>query len=313
MLSCSRPICLVVLLVAAAGALCVAQSPSPPETSAFFRSGTDLVSLDVSIERQAGHVVPPLTADEFLVLEDNIPQKLTFFFAEGGLPLEIALLIDHSQSMAGEPLDRAKTAAAAFLHTLKPDDLVEILAFNDVTTRVYPLGDDRAVAERSTADLSARGTTGLYDAVLVGLRDLERARRDQTRYQAAIVILSDGEDTVSRERFEDVLEDARRSSVAIDVISLRTDKRDHAMPPLHELTQLASDTGGQSVAVHRLADLVPIYEGIGADLRHQYQLGFVSSSTARDGRWRRLSVRVANPDVVVRTRAGYYAPYSGLK
>jgi Ca-activated chloride channel homolog len=287
----------------------MAQSGSIREAPAspVFRSRTDLVALDVSVQHQAGQAVPVLTADEFLVLEDNIPQKLTVFSAGGRLPLAVILLIDQSQSMDGERLDRAKAAAAALLHILGPDDLVEILAFNDDTIRLYPLGSDHSAAERATTGLTPGGATALYDALLVGLRDLQQALRGRTDYQKAIVILSDGEDTASREMFEDVLEDARRTDVAIDAVSLRTDKRDHSLPPVHELTQLATDTGGRAVAVHRLADLVPVYEDIGAELRHQYRLGYVSSSTINDGRWRRISVRIANRDVVARTRAGYYA------
>jgi Ca-activated chloride channel homolog len=310
MLPCSRPTCLVFsLFITVVGALGAAQSSATPEApSTVFRSRTDLVALDVSVEDQAGEFVAPLTADQFLVLEDNVPQKVTIFSAEGRMPLAVALLVDHSQSMEGERLDHAKAAAGAFLRALEPADLVEVLAFNEASNRLYPLGTDHAAAEESIADLSASGATGLYDAVLVGLRDLERAQRDRSvDFRQVLVILSDGEDTASHDAFEDVLGDARRSRVAIDVISLRTDSHDRWLAPARELAQLAFDTGGQAVAVRRLADLASIYEGIAAELRHQYRLGYVSSSTIDDGRWRRISVRTANKDLVVRTRAGYYA------
>jgi Ca-activated chloride channel family protein len=311
MFSSARPVCLAFIwIVTVAVALCVAQSPATPAARgpAVFQSQTDLVALDVSVENQAGNFVPPLTASDFLVFEENVPQHVTVFSPEGRLPLAIALLLDHSQSMEGERLDRAKAAAAAFLRILEPDDLVEILAFSGDTARLYPLGPDRAAAQQATIDLQAQGGTALYDAVLVGLRDLERAGRGRTDYQKAVVILSDGEDTTSRESFEDVSEDARRATVAIDAISLRTDKHNRTLPPVHELTELASDTGGRAVAVRRLTDLQSVYEGIAAELQHQYRLGYVSTSTLRDGRWRRISVRTTNKDLVVRTRAGYYAP-----
>jgi VWFA-related protein len=311
MSSCSRPTCFVsILLITVAGALCVAQSPVIPKaTSAVFRSRADLVALDVFVENQGGQVVPPLTASEFLVLEDNVPQQVTVFSDAGRLPLAVALLLDHSQSMDGERLERAKAAAAAFLRTLAPDDLVEILAFNGSSDRLCPLGADHAAAEQSLVDLSASGTTGLYDAILVGLRDLEHAQRDRpVDFLKAIVIFSDGDDTASHMAFDDVLDNARRSNVAIHVISLRTDEHDRWLAPSHGLAQLAFETGGQAVAVHRLADLASIYEGIAAELRHQYRLGYVSSSTVTDGRWRRVSVRTTNKDLVARTRAGYYAP-----
>jgi Ca-activated chloride channel family protein len=308
----SRSVCLAVSwVVTPAVVLCVARSPAAPAAPAqVFHSRTDLVALDVSVQSQAGEFVPPLTVSDFLVLEDNVPQQVTVFSPEGRLPLAVALLVDHSQSMDGERLDRAKAAAVSFLRSLEPNDLVEILAFNDSTTRLYPLGSDHAAAQRATLELQAQGATSLYDALLVGLRDLERAERERTDYQKTIVILSDGEDTMSRESFEDVIEDARRASVAIDAISLRTDKHDRALPPVHELIQLASDTGGRAVAVRRITDLESVYEGIAAELRHQYRIGYVSTSTVRDGQWRRISVRTTKKDLVVRTRAGYYAPRS---
>src|SRR5689334_18736590 len=128
----SRSTCLLTaLLTITSGALCFAQTHTPDASSTVFRTRTDLVSLDVSVESSTGEAVPSLTQDDFLVVDENAPQTLTFFTSAGRLPIAVALLVDHSQSMAGERLDRAKTAATAFLRRLEPDDLVEVLAFND--------------------------------------------------------------------------------------------------------------------------------------------------------------------------------------
>jgi VWFA-related protein len=280
------------------------------QASATFGSRTDLVALDVSVESQSGEPVPALDAGQFVVLEDNVPQDITFFAPEGRLPLAGVLLVDHSQSMAGERLARAKAATSAFLRTLEPDDRVEILAFDEEVTRLYPLGGDHAAADRSIRDLTAGRATALYDALLVGLRDLEQdaRRRAAGDCQHAIVVLSDGDDTKSRETFEDLSDDARRSSVAIDTISLRSDEHHRSLPPAHELIQLAVDTGGEAVAVRRVSDLASVYEQIASALRGRYRLGYVSSSGAQDGRWHRISVRVPEMDVIARTRTGYYAP-----
>jgi VWFA-related protein len=289
-------------------------SPARPaarslQSSATFRSRTDLVALDVSVEGQSGEPVPPLDASQFVVLEDTVPQDITFFAPEGRLPLAVVLLVDHSQSMAGERLARAKAATSAFLRTLQPDDRVEILAFDEEVTRLYPLGRDHGAADRSIRDLSAGRSTALYDALLVGLRDLEQdARSRASDCQHAIVVLSDGDDTKSRETFEDVSDDARRSSVAIDTISLRSDDHHRSLPPAHELIQLAIDTGGEAIAVRRVSDLAKVYEQISSALRQRYRLGYVSSSAAQDGRWHRISVRIPEMNVIARTRTGYYAP-----
>jgi VWFA-related protein len=279
------------------------------QSSATFRSRTDLVALDVSVEGPSGEPVRPLDASQFVVLEDDVPQDITFFAPEGRLPLAVVLLVDHSQSMAGERLARAKTATSAFLRTLEPDDRVEILAFDEAVTRLYPLGEDHAAADQSIRDLSAGRSTALYDALLVGLRDLEQDARSRAGdCQHAIVVLSDGDDTKSRETFEDVSDDARRSSVAIDTISLRSDDHNRSLPPAHELIQLAIDTGGEAIAVRRVSDLASVYEQISSALRQRYRLGYVSSSAVQDGRWHRISIRIPEMNVIARTRTGYYAP-----
>ena len=315
----------VIAILGAVASLCAAQSPETPMLhrplagtwaaslrnpdlpSPQFRSATDLVALDVCVKNRAGQFVPAMTVQDFLVLEDNVPQKLSFFASDQRTPLAVVLLIDRSASITGEELDRAKDAAAAFVRTLRPGDLVEVVVFNERASRLFPLGADHAAAEASiNEDLAPLGMTALYEAVLVGLRDLERARSKD--YQTAIVVLTDGEDTSSLPTFDDVLENSRRSGVMVYAISLRADERGRYLPPVHGLAQLAFETGGQAVGVRTLMDLVPIYEQIGAELRHLYRLGYVSSSKMSDRRWRSISVRAAKKDVVVRTRSGYYAP-----
>lgn len=286
------------------------QEPTPR-----FRTDVEVVAVDVCVKGRDGRFIPGLNADDFLILEHNVQQKVTFFSPEERVPLAVVLLIDRSHSMHGAKIERAKAAAAAFLRTLRPDDLVEVVAFNERANRLFPLAVDHEAAEGVLAGVTARGLTGLFEAVLVGLRDLERAQRSRTvEYRNAIVLLSDGEDTSSLVEFDDVLEDVRRSGTLVYAISLRTDKQDRWLAPLRELSRLAFDSGGLAVAVRTLAGLVPTYEEIATDVRHLYRLGYVPSPSARDGRWHPISVRVPGKDVRVRARAGYYAarPAQGL-
>lgn len=284
------------------------QESQPPR----FRTGIEVVAVDVCVKGRNGQFVPGLSADDFLVLENNAPQKVAFFSAEERVPLAVVLLIDRSQSMRGSKLDRAKAAAGAFLRTLRPDDLVEAIAFNDRASRLFSLSPlwrvERDSMSEAIADLSASGTTGLYEAVTVGLRDLARAQGDRaTDYRSAIVVLSDGEDTSSTIEFDDVLEGIRRSGVLVYAISLRTDQHDRWLAPLRELAQFAYDSGGQAVAVRTLESLAPVYQEIGTELRHLYRLAYTPSPSVQDGRWHPISVRVPGKDVRVRARAGYYA------
>ena len=294
--------------------------PRSLESLPRFRAAVDVVAVDVCVKGRNGQFLPGLSADDFLILDGNTPQSVAFFSAEERVPLAVVLLIDRSASMSGPKLKRAKEAAAAFLRTLRPDDLVEVIAFNDHTSRLFSLwplwkveGD---LMSQAISDLSASGRTALYEAVTVGLRDLARAQRDATEdSRAAIVVLSDGEDTSSIIGFDDVLEDVRRSGVLVYAISVRTGKNSRWLAPLRELAQFAYDSGGQAVAVRSLASLVPVYEEIGTELRHLYRLGYVPAPMSQDGRWHSISVRVPGKDVRVRARSGYYAPrpphYSG--
>jgi VWFA-related protein len=286
-------------------------SDAKKQDGRVFRGRTDLVALDVAVKDKSGRPVESLIADDFLVIEDNVPQRLQFFSPPGGVPLAVVLLVDYSQSMAGEPLACAKRAVAAFLNTLGAEDLVQVLAFNDVPVRIYPMGPGGPAAAEAVEQLEAKGTTRLYDSIVVAQRDLDRAvRHSAQQYQKAIVILSDGEDTRSSQTFDDVLDDARRSTTAVSAISIRTDEHGRWLPPPYEITQLTMDTGGQTVTIRHLSDLTAAYQDIQADLRQQYRLGYVSSSSDNDGRWRRVSVRVRDANLVARTRSGYYAPWA---
>jgi Ca-activated chloride channel family protein len=292
-----------------AAPIAFAQSHDNRGPQTVYRSGIDLVSLDVCVRSRDGRFVPALAPGDFLVLENDKPQRLAFFLPQDRVPLSVMLVLDRSASMAGERLERARQAAIAFVKQLRPEDRIGVMAFNELAERRLPLTSDRAAAERAIAGVTAEGQTGLFEAVLVGLRELERDRRERAGdARDVLLVLTDGEDTSSRPTFEHVLEDVRRSGVLVYGISLRTDARDRCLAPSRELLQFAHDTGGRAVAVQDLANLTPVYEEIAIELRSLYRIGYVPRDAGPDGGWRRVSVRVAGGDVVARTRSGYYAP-----
>ena len=294
---------LIAIVALAVTTAVLAQTPSGPR----FRSGVDLVALDVCVRDRTGGFLPALTASDFLVLEDRVPQPITFFSSEGQVPLTAVVLIDRSNSMIGTKIERAKAAALTFLQHLGPQDVAQIMTFDGNVQRIVPFGTDLAAATTLIEPLGAEGMTALFDAMIVGLRELQVARRasDGPRRQA-LIVLSDGEDSASRLTFEDVNEEAQRAGVLIYSISIRMDERDRSMPPLHEFAQLANDSGGRVVTVHDLTMLDAVYADIAAELRHMYRLAYLPTSK-NDGRWRPVSVRVPGRDVRARTRSGYYA------
>ena len=280
-----------------------AQDPSAPR----FRSGIDLVALDVCVTDREGRPLSSLDATDFLVLEDRVPQRLTFFSAEGAIPLTAVVLIDRSSSMHGPKLERAKAAAVTFLQHLRSEDTAEVIAFNQHAERVVPFGTALAAAAGLVNAIEADGQTAMFESLLVAVRDLQARRRaDGAPHREALVVLSDGEDTASHLVFEDVLEDVQRAGVIMYGVSLRTDERDRALPPLREFAQLARDSGGRATAVRDVTILDAVYADIAAELRRMYRLAYVPAAPG-DGRWRPVTVRVLNPDARVRTRTGYYS------
>jgi Ca-activated chloride channel homolog len=171
---------------------------------------------------------------------------------------------------------------------------------------------DHAALDRAIEATHAEGTTALYTALYVSLRELraQQAQGGEAR-RRAIVVLTDGEDTVSSVAEDQVVELARRTDVTVYAISLRSASRsliarDQAA---HFLATLARDTGGEVQFPRALSDLDGIYGRIADELRTQYTLGYVSANPSRDGGWRHISVVTpARHDLFIRYRLGYYAP-----
>ena len=285
----------------------------------WFKTGVDLVSLDICVRDASGRFVPDLSADDFLVLEDGKPQQVAFLVPSSAVPLTAVLMIDISQSMHGEKLKRALEAARQFAELLGPDDRLEILAFNRRATRVHAFDDNPAhvptalsssigATLTSSSDV-ATGSTALYDALLVATNEVMRARRAPLpESREVIVLLSDGEDTSSRVGFEEVLPVLRRSGALVYSVSLRATDRGNWLGANWPMLAIARDTGARALGVPRLDALPELYREIDTEVRHLYRIAYVSNNDHRDGQWRTISVRVPSRDTRIRTRSGYYAP-----
>lgn len=282
-----------------------------------FRSGVDLVSLDLCVREPSGRFVPNLSAEDFVVLEDGKPQRTTFLVPSDAVPLRAVLLIDVSSSMYGDKLRRAIEAAGQFAQLLEPNDRLAVLAFNRRARLVHGFGEHQAdVGSALTSAIGAMlasrdvmmESTALYDALLVADSELARVRSGaQPDTREVIVLLSDGEDTSSRSDFEEVLPVLRRSGAMVYSVSLRTDARGQWLGATWPLLALARDTGARALASPGPHALPALYEDILTEVRHLYRLAYVSDDARADGRWRTVSVRVPSRDVHVRTRTGYYA------
>jgi Ca-activated chloride channel family protein len=272
-----------------------------------FRVTVDLISLNVTVTDTRNRFVTELLQNDFSVYEDGIGQEIAVFSRED-LPIRMVLLMDTSASM-DEKMGFAQEAAVNFVRTMKDDDLTEVVEFGSKANVLQPFTADHDVLTRAIRMTQAGGTTSLYNALYIALKNLSRRREDIRRQ--AIVVLSDGEDTSSLVSFEQVMELAKDTDVIIYTISLRRPnaRRGRAFSEAEfVLKKLAEETGGQWFFPGQIAELDSVYERIATELKSQYNIGYISNNPRRDGSWRRVVVQTSYPDFVVRTKLGYYAP-----
>ena len=283
--------------------------------NAPFRAGIDLVVLSVTATGPGGKYVTDLTAEDFTVLEDGKPQKVALF-ERASSPLAVSLLIDSSTSMIRE-LPLAQKAASDFVTRLRPDDLAQVVDFDRSVQVLQPFTSDRAALERAIYRVAARGSTSMYNAIYIALRELgtlTKPAAGQVR-RDVIVVLSDGEDTSSLVTYDHVLDGAKRSQSVIYAIGLgfvSAPTRRESVHPDFALRTLAQETGGRLFLARDGTTLSGVYNEIADELASQYVIGYTSTNPQRSG-WRRVSVRVARPSTQARTRAGYFASGSAVR
>jgi Ca-activated chloride channel family protein len=278
-----------------------------------FRAGVELVSLNVTVTDSTSRYVTDLTQDDFSVFEDGVKQEVTFF-TRTNLPIALALLLDTSASMENK-LPIAQEAAVGFAKRLRPQDLAEVIDFDSRVVVLQPFTNTLPLLDQAIRKTSAGGSTSLYNAVYIALKDLKKvvAKNVDEIRREAIVLLSDGEDTSSLLPFEEVLDLAKRSETAIYSIGLRSNEGPSAASKGFKeaefvMRQLSQETGGRAFFPNQASDLGGVYGQISDELSSQYTVGYTSHNPKRDGEWRRVVVRVNRPNVSARTKQGYFAP-----
>jgi Ca-activated chloride channel family protein len=224
-------------------------------------------------------------------------------------------MIDTSASME-EKLSTAQAAAIRFTRTLRPQDLAQIVQFNDRSTTLQPFTNDLAALEAAIKRTEASGPTALHNSLYVAIKDLMKDKKAAELRRRAIVLLSDGEDTASLVSDDQVLELARKSEINIYAISLRQNRpQDRSRQAFSQaeylVNALTRDTGGRAYFPTSIGELDSVYDRIAEELRTLYSVGYVSSNGRRDGKWRRIVVRVPDREgLTIRHKLGYYAPVS---
>jgi Ca-activated chloride channel family protein len=292
-----------------------AQPPAtpPPTQAPSFRAGVDIVSLNVTVIDGSQKYVTDLAQEDFQVYEDGVKQEVTLF-NRTNLPIALALLMDTSASMEAR-LGTAQEAAIGFARRLRPQDLAEVVDFDSRVVVLQGFTSKATDLETAIRKTSAGGSTSMYNAIYIALKDLKKVvatSADDIRRQA-IVLLSDGEDTSSLLPFEEVLDLAKRSETAIYAIGLRSSEgMSSGSKGFKEaefvLRQLSQETGGRAFFPNQVTDLNGIYGQIADELSSQYTVGYISRNPKRDGAWRRIVVRTGRTGATARTKQGYFAP-----
>lgn len=296
-------------------------SAAPQEASApppVFKVDLDVVNLTVTVHDKNGQLVSGLTRDDFIVREDNRPQKLQVFaHARGGelvddqaadkaaLSVDLGLLLDTSESMLSE-LKLSQEAATRFLENIpRARNLLTIFFDHDIRISQYDSENQQGLIER-LQKAKGGGNTALYDAIAVYL-----SRVQDSGGRKVLVMFTDGDDSVSETTLPEILKLVRGSEVTIFPIAFTGGApagSARSLKPMAFMRELAETTGGEMFRPSASRDLANVYQKILDQLSAQYVLGFVSDNPKRDGRYRKLSVEVKTPGLKARYRTGYYAP-----
>ena len=277
-------------------------------TQERFRAGVDVVSLSVTVT-EGSQYVTDLEAADFEVYEDGVRQDVSFF-SKVQQPIALAVLLDTSASMESK-LETAQEAAVGFVRRMRQGDVTEVVDFDSQVNILQPFTSDVAALEQAIRQATVNGSTALYNAIYISLKNLQkmRTRSGGDLRREAVIVLSDGDDTSSLVAYEEVLNLAKRSETVIYAIGLRHSDQSRREFKAAEfvLRQLAQETGGRVYYPTAVTELPRIYDQIAQELASQYAIGYTSKNQLRNGAWRRLTVRMARPGLTARTRLGYYA------
>jgi Ca-activated chloride channel homolog len=260
-----------------------------------------MVELYATVQDGQGQpVAGGLDAESFAVLEDGVRQQIREVKQVGDTPVRVVTLIDSSGSME-EKMAETRQAALSFLASLlRPQDQAAVIAFNRSPQLTVPLTGNLGELEKGIETILAESDTALYDSLAYSLLYLSAAQG-----QRAVLLLSDGEDTTSRLTFDQILETARRTGIAVYVIGLGV-SGGLLDEPGQRLARLARVTGGNCHFIKNVSELSGVYAQIEKELRAQYKIAYQSSNTGTDDAFRAVQVRLKRDGLEARTISGYY-------
>jgi VWFA-related protein len=301
----------VVLLTLAVAA--VVHAAVEPQMT--VKVGVDLVNVLFTVTDRKGHLISGLARQDFLIEEDGRKQDIQFFSRENELPLTLGVVVDTSPSVRNV-FDQERAAASRFLEqVMRPKDLAMVIGFDKSVTLFQDFTEDLRLLQRSIGSLELGpimdGGTSLYDAVYLATHEKLKAETGRK----AIILISDGDDTTSKDREEEALRAIHDTDTV--VYSLAVGGRWPGMRRYRgaalrignhgSMKRLSEETGGSFFDIGSRKELTEAFARIDEELRSQYSIGYVSLNPARDGKYRRIKIISRDATYRIQARKGYYA------
>lgn len=306
-------ITLPVVISARAGRLQSPQEKSDksekPQANSTLKIDVDLTLVTATVTDSLNRYVSGLEAEHFQIWEDSVEQKIDTFTAED-VPISVGVIFDVSGSMK-DKIATARQAANTFFKSGNPEDEYFLVAFANRPELAADFTTDIGKLQSKLILTPAKGMTAMYDSVYLGLEKL----KEGTNPKKALLLITDGEDNRSRYTFQNVKEFVKEQDVQIYGIGIVDDwnsqlsagKTGRAM--VEELSEI---TGGRSFFPDSVYDLEDICTKIAVELKNQYVVGYHSTNGAKNGKWRKLRMKINPPKGIqrlnVRYKQGYYAP-----
>jgi VWFA-related protein len=270
-----------------------------------------LVLIPVTVTDPLNRFVTGLEKENFKLTEDNLPQEVSQFSTEDA-PLSVGVVFDCSASM-GHKLDKSRQAVTHFFRLANPEDEFFLLQFNDTANLIQPFTRNPEEIKSRLAFARSKGSTALLDAVYMALHEMKKAKNPRK----TLLLISDGGDNSSRYSEAEIKAMVKEADVQIYAIGIyesgggrsRTPEEKFGPTLLTEITEL---TGGRQYPVGNLNELADVAARISVELRNQYILGYAPKNLNRDGKYRKVDVKLVQPyDMPILRpfwKQGYYAP-----
>ena len=274
-----------------------------------YRVNVDLVNVLCSVfDKRTKTFVTSMGQGDFSIFEDGKRQEIRNFTRETDLPLTLAMLVDTSNTVKQKLEFEQDAATSFFANVLKENDRALLVEFNTSVTLLQDFTSDANKLANQIRKLRVGGDTALYDAIHTTC-DQKMIRENGRK---AMIILSDGDDTISSINYKQAVEMAIRAECTIFSVSISKGgffgTGDDTKKGDETLKNLARETGGKVFFPFKVEELEDAFRQINQELRSQYSLGYISTNSQRDGGYRKIEIKVPSGGLELNYRKGYYAP-----